>query len=1080
MGNSYSYTSTEKVYDSGVYQGEAGVEFATDVLGYEDVTLSSPANINGTSVSSFPSCLKLSQTVTVDGDVVGPETQWYARDLGFVKISNGSGTYELTSATTYYDTAFWDTWRGRLYDSSGTYRGTMTLVLERDGSDLMGTVQLWLSDGSGYILPLVSGAPNSYASGPNAVGHATDGSNTFDFALTHNGSNLTGPFNSSFLGHGTVGPPSSGGGGGGGGGGGCSLAARPVSAGDALGWAVPYAVLFAAYLWARFMRRSGKDGHRRPRERWSGAKAPAWTAMFLLCAVLAIFGCGGGGGGGGSGGGGGGSGKPDLVDSGDALDQLVPSNLIGIGDYFQALCMIGNNGTAAAGTFYVDLYASTNSTITTSDCFLARAQVSSMPAGGSDVIVIDVPSFPSIPQGDYYIGFIIDPTNAVNESDTSNNVGLCTNGVLTVTSLTQLINGVPMNGAVAYGAWKYYYIDVTATTKPFTVQTTNATGDIDLYLHKGTMPTWTDYQFSAETGSGNEIITVNGGNFLLLSSGRWYIGVVGYANAGYTIAAAVGGSAVPVLVVSDGFRPHFSPDGTKIVFTRLSTAAEDSASNIWCINVDGTGLTRLTNNTTNSDFSPQWNPNGQRISFLRKAGTILSSNAGFLYDMASDGTDVVLRDPFSSLEDFCHWKQSSTSTEIVSIRTNGEVWLSMGWPNIWGQALRRSGGAHNIRSSADPAATSPAPDVAMNDTTARKIVRFNPSGLSEATLQASYDFPCPCPSPSGSKIAAGTDGGLPWGLYVMNSSDGSGLMPLTTGIDQQPTWYGNTIVFVRASGGGSLRHGDIYKIDVSGFVAGSTAPAVQSAQVRYVPSSDHETIQAAVNASADGDKVVVAPGEYRGNLVFGGKAVTVESSDGPEQTILKPLDEKLPTVAFTAGEGPGAVLRGFTVMGGESGILVRGARPTLRGNELLCGLDCDSSLATVLTRAGNSLDAKGAGILGGLAGLDPGQLVAWVAAEPRAMFAELRRMAGKPRATAARPAVIAAASLPAISPRQGHETWLLLLGLFSLVAAMVLVAELLRRKGLARKRAWAGFPARPQPCDGGTRDKTTRRGSPAL
>ena len=72
-----------------------------------------------------------------------------------------------------------------------------------------------MNDGNTYSLPI----QNGYASGPNAVGNASDGTNSFDFALTHNGDNLTGPYNSSFMGNGTVASPGQNGGGGNGGGG---------------------------------------------------------------------------------------------------------------------------------------------------------------------------------------------------------------------------------------------------------------------------------------------------------------------------------------------------------------------------------------------------------------------------------------------------------------------------------------------------------------------------------------------------------------------------------------------------------------------------------------------------------------------------------------------------------------------------------------------------------------------------------------------------------------------------------------------------------------------------------------------
>src|SRR5712691_1714016 len=54
--------------------------------------------------------------------------------------------------------------------------------------------------------------------------------------------------------------------------------------------------------------------------------------------------------------------------------------------------------------------------------------------------------------------------------------------------------------------------------------------------------------------------------------------------------------------------PAFAPDGKRIVFVRLG-------SGIFSVNLDGTGLHRLTSGTR--DSFPAWSPDGKRIAFLR-------------------------------------------------------------------------------------------------------------------------------------------------------------------------------------------------------------------------------------------------------------------------------------------------------------------------------------------------------------------------------------------------------------------------------------------------------------------------------
>jgi dipeptidyl aminopeptidase/acylaminoacyl peptidase len=71
----------------------------------------------------------------------------------------------------------------------------------------------------------------------------------------------------------------------------------------------------------------------------------------------------------------------------------------------------------------------------------------------------------------------------------------------------------------------------------------------------------------------------------------------------------------------DATDPAWSPDGTKIVFTRTIRPEEGHLvdQEIYVINADGSGLKRLTNNPTTAaaanDLSPAWSPDGTQIVF---------------------------------------------------------------------------------------------------------------------------------------------------------------------------------------------------------------------------------------------------------------------------------------------------------------------------------------------------------------------------------------------------------------------------------------------------------------------------------
>lgn len=110
---------------------------------------------------------------------------------------------------------------------------------------------------------------------------------------------------------------------------------------------------------------------------------------------------------------------------------------------------------------------------------------------------------------------------------------------------------------------------------------------------------------------------------------------------------------------------------------------------------------------------------------------------------------------------------------------------------------------------------------------------------------------------------------------------------------------------------------------VGGLVALALASPMASAQTtRRVP-QDVATIQAALNASANGDRVLVSPGTYAENLDFQGKDVSLESSGGASVTTIQPAGGTVVTV------GPAAAVVGFTIAGGNaffgSGLVVSGS-----------------------------------------------------------------------------------------------------------------------------------------------------------
>src|SRR5712671_972393 len=94
------------------------------------------------------------------------------------------------------------------------------------------------------------------------------------------------------------------------------------------------------------------------------------------------------------------------------------------------------------------------------------------------------------------------------------------------------------------------------------------------------------------------------------------------------------GSSVTSLHVF-GSDPMISPDGTKIVYCSLR---ESIYSEIYVMNIDGTGAKRLTNVNTGDACGPAWAHDGRKIAYYAFALTSPSRNPE-IWVMDSDGSN---------------------------------------------------------------------------------------------------------------------------------------------------------------------------------------------------------------------------------------------------------------------------------------------------------------------------------------------------------------------------------------------------------------------------------------------------------
>src|SRR5688572_25968233 len=105
---------------------------------------------------------------------------------------------------------------------------------------------------------------------------------------------------------------------------------------------------------------------------------------------------------------------------------------------------------------------------------------------------------------------------------------------------------------------------------------------------------------------------------LLANSALWVVNVDGTGLTKLTTALPAG--------VTDPGHPDWSADGSRIVFT----ATRNGAQKVWTMNADGSGATQLTTDA-GFDVNPTWSPDGTRIAFTR-----------YNADAPTNGWDVVI------------------------------------------------------------------------------------------------------------------------------------------------------------------------------------------------------------------------------------------------------------------------------------------------------------------------------------------------------------------------------------------------------------------------------------------------------
>ena len=103
------------------------------------------------------------------------------------------------------------------------------------------------------------------------------------------------------------------------------------------------------------------------------------------------------------------------------------------GDTVAVSVTVSNPSSTAAPASTVNLYLSVDGIITTADTLLASVPASAMPAGTQQVLVTSVTIPTTLATGSYFVGAIVDPANAIDEGDETNNARV--GNVIAVTNI---------------------------------------------------------------------------------------------------------------------------------------------------------------------------------------------------------------------------------------------------------------------------------------------------------------------------------------------------------------------------------------------------------------------------------------------------------------------------------------------------------------------------------------------------------------------------------------------------------------------------------------------------------------------
>ncbi|MBI2504746.1 MAG: PD40 domain-containing protein [Candidatus Latescibacteria bacterium] len=227
------------------------------------------------------------------------------------------------------------------------------------------------------------------------------------------------------------------------------------------------------------------------------------------------------------------------------------------------------------------------------------------------------------------------------------------------------------------------------------------------------------------------------------------------------------------------YNPSWSPDGNRIAFRSQRTGNGD----IYAVNEDGSGLTRLTSHPA-ADGLPSWSPDGAKIAFISNRDGNLNFD---IHTMNADGSGVTRLTSDGALDTDPSWSPNGMKIVFTSFRTgNGDIYVMD--PDGSGQNRRTFDEAHDGEPAWSPDLTQIAFMSRRTGNGDIYVMNADGTGVTRLTSDSAFDGE-PAWSPDGKKIAFRSDRDGNRELYAMNA-DGTGQARLTSqaAVDFDPSW----------------------------------------------------------------------------------------------------------------------------------------------------------------------------------------------------------------------------------------------------------------------------------------------------